>query len=122
MIRVPSKDEVLPLLERVGFDDLAAADRANFLGWGKPLRGVFLLVPTGEREAYLHVAVDPAARGREALEMAREAVRVATGCGLALRGATPIKQPEAVWFAKAAGMREAARDEKYVYTEAGYGR
>lgn len=118
MIRVPTKDEVRVLLERTGLPDPGAVDRANALGWGEPLRGCALFVPTGPMDAWLHVLVAPEARGREALENCRQILTLVTEAGLLLHGATPLALPQAVLFAKMVGMKEVGRDDEFVYTEA----
>lgn len=84
MIRViHDPTETIPLLTAAEAE--ATRGRATIVGWGRPLRGVFVVDAKGDDEAEIHVTAAPEARGREAIEAGREMVEWAKSAGIRLR-------------------------------------
>lgn len=88
MLRPISPSAVREIDPTIGPD----LELGNALGWGDPLRGAFVLVPTADRECEGHVYVRPEARGREAVRAGRELVRVVNGAGITLVARPPRRE------------------------------
>lgn len=102
MIRViHDPNEAIPLLTAAEAE--ATRGRATIVGWGRPLRGVFVVDAKDDDEAEIHVTAAPEARGREAIEAGREMVEWAGLAGIRL--VAKSERREVRIYARLCGMK-----------------
>jgi hypothetical protein len=94
-------------------------ERMNAVGWGDPLRGVFLAEPVGETTVEVHAIVLPQARGREAITAGREFLDVLGRLGLRAIGIIPKDRPHAFAFSRLTGMQMAGETHEHWYSVGG---
>lgn len=80
--------------------DLVESDNWHAWVWGG---GCFLVVETGPGEAEVHVYVYPHARGRSAIQAARDVAAAENEAGVVLTGKTPLTNIPARRFASLCG-------------------
>lgn len=100
------RPEIIGGMDYADDPEFSLMEIANWYAWVVPgVLGAFLVCPTGDNEAELHMGVLPEARGLVALRAGRRALEYELGVGHRLVGRTPICNLAARRFAALCGGR-----------------
>jgi hypothetical protein len=98
------------------FDDgTSYLDSANALGWGDPLRGVFLFKPIDLYSVEGHALVHPRHRGGEAVQAGRECLAKIRSLGMSVVAPAPRNRRDVRLFTRQVGMVWAGETDQSVF-------